>query len=108
MYNINADTAAARIAGALSAESLISLTDISGILRDKNDPSSLISTIRASEVDELIEKGIICGGMIPKAQCCADAIRWGVRKVFIIDGRVDHSILIETLTDEGIGTMFEE
>ena len=108
VYNINADTAAARIAGALSAESLISLTDISGILRDKNDPSSLISTIRASEVDELIEKGIICGGMIPKAQCCADAIRWGVRKVFIIDGRVDHSILIETLTDEGIGTMFEE
>lgn len=108
VYNINADTAAARIAGALGAESLISLTDISGILRDKNDPSSLISTIRASEVDELIEKGIICGGMIPKAQCCADAIRWGVRKVFIIDGRVDHSILIETLTDEGIGTMFEE
>ena len=108
VYNINADTAAAKIAGALGAESLISLTDISGILRDKNDPSSLISTIHASEVDELIEKGIICGGMIPKAQCCADAIRWGVRKVFIIDGRVDHSILIETLTDEGIGTMFEE
>lgn len=108
VYNINADTAAARIAGALGAESLISLTDISGILRDKNDPSSLISTIHASEVDELIENGIICGGMIPKAQCCADAIRWGVRKVFIIDGRVDHSILIETLTDEGIGTMFEE
>lgn len=108
VYNINADTAAARIAGALGAESLISLTDISGILRDKDDPSSLISTIHASEVDDLIANGVICGGMIPKAQCCADAIRWGVHKVFIIDGRVSHSILIETLTDEGIGTMFEE
>ena len=108
VYNINADTAAAKIAGALGAESLISLTDISGILRDKDDPNSLISSIKASEVDELIESGVICGGMIPKAQCCADAIRWGVRKVFIIDGRVSHSILIETLTDEGIGTMFEE
>lgn len=107
VYNINADTAAAKIAGALGAESLISLTDISGILRDKDDPSTLISTIHASEVDKLIEEGVICGGMIPKAQCCADAIRWGVHKVFIIDGRIPHSILIETLTDEGIGTMFE-
>ena len=106
IYNINADTAAARIAGALGAESLISMTDISGILRDKDDPSTLIPHIKASEVPGLISDGIISGGMIPKANCCVDAIEHGVKKVFIIDGRIPHAILIETLTDEGIGTMF--
>ena len=106
VYNINADTAAARIAGALGAESLISMTDICGILEDKDDESTLISEIKVSDAPALIEKGIISGGMIPKAECCINAIKWGVRRVFIIDGRIPHSILIEMLTNEGIGTMF--
>ncbi len=106
IYNINADTAAAKIAGELHAEALISLTDISGILRDKNDPETLIPVITVEDAPKLIADGTINGGMIPKVQCCVDAIKWGVRRVFIIDGRVSHSILIETLTDEGIGTMF--
>ena len=106
-YNINADTAAAKIAGELHAESLISMTDISGILKDKNDPSTLIPKITVSEAPALIENGTIGGGMIPKVECCINAIKWGVEKVFIIDGRIPHSILIETLTDEGIGTMFK-
>ena len=105
-YNINADTAAARIAGSLGAESLISMTDIAGILRDKDDPSTLISKIYVSEAPQLMREGIISGGMIPKVNCCIEAIRRGVGKVFIIDGRIPHSILIETRTDEGIGTMF--
>ena len=104
-YNINADTAAAKIAGALGAECLISMTDISGILRDKDDPETLISTIYVSDTPELVAEGIISGGMIPKVECCTEAIRRGVKKVFIIDGRVPHSLLIETLTDEGMGTM---
>lgn len=106
VYNINADTAAAKIAGILGAESLISMTDIEGILRDKDDPSTLISKIDVNEAPALFEEGVISGGMIPKVECCIDAIHSGVRKVFIIDGRIPHSILIETLTDEGIGTMF--
>ncbi|MBQ2750115.1 MAG: acetylglutamate kinase [Clostridia bacterium] len=106
VFNVNADTAAAKIAGALSAESLITLTDISGILRDKNDPASLISHIEVEEAAALIADGIVSDGMIPKVECCVNAIHWGVQKVFIIDGRIEHSILIETLTDEGIGTMF--
>lgn len=106
VYNINADTAAARIAGSLKAESFISMTDIAGILRDKDDPGSLISRINVSEAPQLIRDGVISGGMIPKVECCIEAIRRGVHRVFIIDGRVPHSILIETLTDEGIGTMF--
>ena len=106
VYNINADTAASRIAGELKAESLISMTDIEGILRDRNDPTSLITSINVSEAPMLMREGVISGGMIPKVECCVDAIRRGVRKVFIIDGRVPHSILIEMLTDEGIGTMF--
>lgn len=106
IYNINADTAAAKIAGELHAEALISMTDISGILRDKNDPSTLIPQITVEEAPKLIESGIINGGMIPKVECCVNAIKWGVHRVFIIDGRISHSILIETLTDEGIGTMF--
>lgn len=107
VYNINADTAAAKIAGALKAESLISLTDISGILMDKDDPNTLIPHITVEGTKELIEKGVISDGMIPKVECCTNAIKDGVKKVFIIDGRIPHSILIETLTDEGIGTMFE-
>ena len=106
VYNINADTAAARIAGALGAESLISMTDIRGLLHDRDNDESLIPVVHASEAPELIREGIISGGMIPKVDCCIDAIRRGVKKVFILDGRVPHSILIETLTDAGIGTMF--
>lgn len=105
VYNINADTAAARIAGALGAEGLILMTDTPGLLADPADPASLIPVLSVGEVPELIEKGVISGGMIPKTECCVDAVEHGVRKVFIIDGRVPHSILIETLTDEGIGTM---
>ncbi len=107
VYNINADTAAAKIAAALGAESLISLTDTPGILRDKDDPETLISHVTLAESDELIQSGVISGGMIPKVECCTDAIKAGVNRVFIIDGRVSHSLLIEILTDEGIGTMFE-
>ncbi len=105
VYNINADTAAAKIAGVLKAESLISMTDIRGLLRDKDDESTLIPMVKASEVPELVSEGVISGGMIPKIDCCIEAIREGVGKVFILDGRVPHSILIEILTDEGIGTM---
>ncbi len=104
-YNINADTAAARIASELGAESLILMTDIAGLLRNKDDESSLISSVCVSEAPELMREGIISGGMIPKIECCVEAIRQGVDKVFIIDGRIPHAILIETLTDEGIGTM---
>ena len=107
VYNINADTAAAYIAGNLNAKSLLLMTDISGILYDKDDPSTLIPVITLSDAERLVEEGVINGGMIPKVECCTNAIKWGVTKVFIIDGRVPHSILIETLTDEGIGTMFK-
>ena len=106
IYNINADTAAARIAAALGAESLITMTDISGILRDCADEGSLIRTVRVSEIPALYKDGVITGGMIPKVECCAEAVRRGVPKVFIIDGRVPHSIIVEMLTDEGLGTMF--
>jgi len=105
-YNINADTAASSIAGTLKAESLVTMTDISGLLRDRDDPSTLIPVVSISEAPQLVREGVISGGMIPKVECCIQAIRRGVKKVFIIDGRVPHSILIETLTDEGIGTMF--
>lgn len=105
VYNINADTAASYIAGAMEAESLIAMTDIAGILRDKDDPSSLISEIDIEDAKQLFEEGIISGGMIPKVECCIEAIQRGVKKVFIMDGRIPHSILIETLTDEGAGTM---
>ncbi len=108
VYNINADTAAAAIAGQLKAESLISMTDIPGILMDKDDPSTLIRTINFKEAAQYIESGVIQGGMLPKVECCINAIKWGVKKVFIIDGTLPHAILIETLTDEGIGTMFTE
>ncbi|MBE6650413.1 MAG: acetylglutamate kinase [Ruminococcaceae bacterium] len=108
VYNINADTAASYIAGAMEAESLIAMTDIAGILRDKDDPSSLISEIDLEDAKKLFDDGIISGGMIPKVECCIEAIKRGVKKVFIMDGRIPHSILIETLTDEGAGTMVVE
>ena len=108
VYNINADTAAAYIAGALGAECLISMTDIAGILKDKDDPSSLIPRIDLEDAKHLFEDGTISGGMIPKVECCIEAIRRGVQKVFIMDGRVPHSLLIEMLTDEGAGTMVTE
>ncbi len=104
-YNINGDTAAAHIAGALEAERLIMMTDIAGILRDKNDPSTLIPEVRVSEAKALYDEGIISGGMIPKVECCIEAIEHGVNNVIIMDGRVPHSILMELLTDEGAGTM---
>ena len=105
VYNVNADTAAARIAGAIGAESLLSMTDISGILRDREDPTSLIPLIDISEAHRLMGEGVISGGMIPKVLCCIDAIEHGVKKVTIMDGRVPHAVLLETLTDEGAGTM---
>lgn len=105
-YNINADTAAAKIASELKAESLISMTDIAGILANKEDPNTLIPVIHSSEAPQLIHNGTINGGMIPKVECCMNALRWGVNRVFIIDGRIPHAILIEMLTNEGIGTMF--
>ncbi len=104
-YNINGDTAAAHIAGALGAERLIMMTDIAGILQDKGDPSSLIPEIPAAEAGILKKKGVIDGGMIPKVDCCIEAIRRGVKNVVIMDGRVPHAILMELLTDEGAGTM---
>ncbi len=104
-YNINGDTAAAHIAGALGAERLIMMTDIAGILRDKDDPSTLIPEITIEDADKLYAEGVISGGMIPKVDCCIEAIHEGVSKVIIMDGRVPHSILMELLTNEGAGTM---
>lgn len=105
-YNINADTAAAAVAGALKAEALVSMTDIVGLLRDKDDDSTLIHRVYISDTPALIAEGIISGGMIPKIDSMTQALREGVKKAFIIDGRVPHSILMELLTDEGMGTMF--
>lgn len=104
-YNINGDTAAACIAGALGAERLIMMTDIAGILRDRDDPATLIRELTICDAVKLFEQGVISGGMIPKVDCCIDAIHRGVKKVIIMDGRVPHSILMELLTDEGAGTM---
>lgn len=104
-YNINGDTAAARIAGALKAERLIMMTDIAGLLKDKDDPTTLIPEITVSQAKKLFEDGVIQGGMIPKVKCCMDAIKHGVKNVVIMDGRIPHSILMEILTDEGAGTM---
>jgi len=107
-YNINGDTAAAVIAGALEAECLIMMTDIAGILKDKDDPSTLIPRVTVSEAKKLYEDGIVSGGMIPKVDCCIEAINHGVKNVVIMDGRIPHSILMELLTDEGAGTMVTE
>ena len=108
VYNINGDTAAAHIAGALGAERFVLMTDIAGLMRDKDDPSTLIPEVSLAEIDELLAKGVISGGMIPKVGCCTDAIRQGVKKVVIMDGRVPHAILIELLTNEGAGTLVRE
>ena len=105
VYNINGDTAAAYIAGALNAERLIMMTDVAGILRDKDDPSTLIPHVTVSEAKALYAEGVISGGMIPKVDCCIEAISKGVKDVTIMDGRVPHAILMELLTDEGAGTM---
>ena len=104
-YNINGDTAAAYIAGAMNAEKLFMMTDIDGILRDKDDPSTIIPHLTVSEAKQLYDDGIVSGGMIPKVDCCIEAIHKGVKNVTIMDGRVPHSILMELLTDEGAGTM---
>jgi len=104
-YNVNADTAAAKIAVAVGAEKLILLTDVRGLLRDRGDESTLISQVRLPEVPELVGQGIITGGMIPKVACCVDAVENGVRRTHILDGRIPHSILIEVLSHAGIGTM---
>lgn len=104
-YNINGDTAAAHIAGALGAERLIMMTDIAGILLDKDDPDTLIAQLSVSEAKKLYSNGVISGGMIPKVDCCIEALEHGVKNVIIMDGRVPHSILMEILTDEGAGTM---
>ncbi|WP_373766226.1 acetylglutamate kinase [Glaesserella sp.] len=105
-YNINADTAASEIAIALKATKLVSMTDIAGLLRDRHDESTLISNVSLNEVDALIAQGVIAGGMIPKIACCTDFIRAGGEQAAIIDGRVEHAILIEMLTDKGNGTLF--
>ena len=104
-YNINADYAAAAIAGALGAQKLVFMTDVEGILRDKDDPSSLIRRLSAQEAREYIKSGVIKGGMIPKTECCLEAIEKGVKSVHVLDGRTPHSILLEVFTSDGIGTM---
>jgi acetylglutamate kinase len=104
-YNINADTAAAKLAIALKAEKLILLTDIRGLLRNPKDESTLIPEVKMSQVPLLIRQGVISGGMIPKIDCCVEAVRSGVARSHILDGRIPHSILIEMLSDAGIGTM---
>lgn len=106
IYNVNADTAASVIAGAVEAESLILMTDIKGLLENKDDENTLIKKVYVSDIPFYIKQGIISGGMIPKIECCKEAIRRGVNRVFITDGRVNHSILLELLSDEGMGTMF--
>ncbi|MBO5782962.1 MAG: acetylglutamate kinase [Clostridia bacterium] len=106
MYNVNADTAASYIAGALGAESLILMTDIKGLLANKDDENTLIKKVYVSDIPSLVKQGIISGGMIPKIECCKEAIRRGVNRVFITDGRINHSILLELLSDSGMGTMF--
>ena len=105
VYNINAYTAASFIAGAMHAERLITMTDIPGILRDVNDPDSIIKRVNIEEARALFDEGVITGGMIPKVECCIEAIEKGVRRVTILDGRVPHAVLLELLTDEGAGTM---
>lgn len=107
-YNINADTAAAKLAAAMGAEKLILLTDVRGLLRDPHDEDTLIHVVHTYEVPELVAKGVISGGMIPKMDCCVDAIAGGVERVHILDGRIPHSILIELLSDQGIGTMLKK
>jgi len=107
-YNINADTAASKLAAAMGAEKLILLTDVRGLLRNPRDEETLIHVVHTYDVPGLVAQGIISGGMIPKMECCVDAIAGGVERVHILDGRIPHSILIELLSDEGIGTMLKK
>ena len=107
-YNINADTVAARIAAALQADKFILLTDIEGVMRDKNDKSSLIGYMKADEARVLIEEGVIAGGMIPKVNACLDTMEAGVRETHILDGRLPHALLLEIFTDRGIGTLIQK
>ena len=104
-YNINADTCASKIASALKAEELILLTDVPGVMRDPDDPSSLLSSLRLHQIPKLTHEGVIKGGMIPKIDCCVEAVRMGVGRAIILDGRIPHSILLELFTPEGVGTM---
>ncbi|WP_294373005.1 acetylglutamate kinase [uncultured Clostridium sp.] len=104
-YNINADTCASKIASALKAEELILLTDVPGVMKDPSDPSSLLSTLRLHQIPKLCLEGVIKGGMIPKIDCCVEAVRMGVERAIILDGRIHHSILLELFTPEGVGTM---
>jgi acetylglutamate kinase len=106
IYNVNADIAASRIASAVGAEKLVLMTDVRGLLENRDDENSLISVVHVSDVPNLKRRGVIAGGMIPKIDCCVEAVRRGVHRTHIIDGRIPHSILIEMLSDEGIGTMF--
>ena len=106
VYNINADIAAAKLAVALHASNFILLTDVRGLMYDPHDEDTLIPEVKIDEVDNLVGEGVIKGGMIPKVNCCVDAVRRGIQKTVIIDGRIPHSILLEMLSDEGIGTMF--
>lgn len=105
-YNINADTAASKLASALHAKKLILLTDVPGLMKDPNDPKTLIRRLKVSQVPPLVMSGVISGGMIPKVECCVEAVRQGVERASILDGRIPHSVLIELLSDTGIGTMF--
>jgi acetylglutamate kinase len=105
-YNINGDTGAGKIASAIGAERLIMMTDIEGIMRNREDPDSLISSLTIEEAEQLTQEGVISGGMIPKVRCCTDALNEGVKAAVIIDGRVPHAVLMEILTDEGAGTLF--
>ena len=105
LYNINADNCASKIAAALKAEKLILLTDVPGVLKTPGDASSLISTLRLHEIPKLLSENVIKGGMIPKIDCCVEAVRMGVERSYVIDGRIPHSMLLEILSDEGIGTM---
>ena len=107
-YNINADYMAVAIAGALKAEKLVFLTDVAGVLKDVNDPSSIMSFIKADDVQGFIDDGTISGGMIPKVECCLEAVKQGVNNVHILDGRVQHCLILELLTTKGIGTMIEK
>ena len=106
VYNINADTAVSAIAGALGAENIIMMTDVAGLMREVGNPETLIPVVQVSEVPALVRQGIISGGMIPKVQCCVEAVRRGVKRAVMIDGRIPHAILLEMFSDEGIGTLF--
>lgn len=107
-YNVNADYAAVAVAGALNAEKLVFITDVAGVMRDVNNPNSVISTTNTAEINELIADGTIAGGMIPKVQCCLAGVNAGVKNVHILDGRIAHCLILEIFTNKGIGTLIEK